>query len=110
MKRSRSQALLLAGSGQEMTLDALADYAGVHPEYVLKLVEFGLIEPIGETEADMMFRAGAVLRVRRIVRIRRDLGVNLAGVAVILRLTDELRLLRKEVEALRSHLDQLLPP
>jgi DNA-binding transcriptional MerR regulator len=85
-----------------MTLDTLADYAGVHPEYVLRLVQFGLIEPIRETEAEMFFRAAAVLQVRRIARMRRDLGVNLAGVAVILRLTDELRELRKELEELRS--------
>ena len=102
VKRTRSHALLVTRSHQEVTLDTLADYAEVHPEYLRTLVEFGLVEPVRETEAEMVFRASAVLRVRRIVRIRTDLGVNLPGVAVILRLTEELRELRREVEELRS--------
>jgi len=46
----------------------------------------------------------AVLRVRAIQRLRRDLGVNLSGVAVILDLTKRLRLMQQELEWLRSRL------
>lgn len=46
----------------------------------------------------------AVLRVRAIQRLRRDLGVKLSGVAVILDLTKRLRLMQQELEWLRSRL------
>jgi len=45
-----------------------------------------------------------VRRVRAIQRLRRDLGVNLSGVAVILDLTKRLRLMQQELEWLRSRL------
>jgi hypothetical protein len=35
------------------------------------------------------------------VRLRRDLGVNLAGVAVILQMRDQIKTLHRELERLR---------
>lgn len=104
VKRTRSKALLVTESHREVTLDTLAECAEVHPEYLRTLVEFGLVEPIRSSESEMVFRASAILRVRRIIRIKRDLGVNLPGVAVILRLTEELREVRRELDELRSRL------
>jgi len=62
----------------------LADTAGVHPELVEKFVDYGLIEPSADQGSGPLFPASAVERLRCIMRLRRDLGVNLAGVAVIL--------------------------
>jgi DNA-binding transcriptional MerR regulator len=100
MTKSRYHAVVLARSSQELTLDRLADAAQVHPEFIKTMVSYGLVEPIREAESEMTFRASAVLRVQKITRIREDLGVNLAGVEIILRLTEELEEARKELERL----------
>lgn len=45
------------------------------------------------------YRAEDVKRIRKAHRLEDDLGINLAGVEVILRLTDELEALRRRVAA-----------
>jgi chaperone modulatory protein CbpM len=87
---------------RRLTLEELAHAAGLHPDLVASFVDFGLLEAVGRDRRGLLFDMAAVLRVRAIQRLRRDLGVNLAGVAVILDLTERLRTLQQEVEWWRS--------
>jgi DNA-binding transcriptional MerR regulator len=87
---------------QLLTLEELARAVSLHPDLVESFVDFGLLEPVGWDGRHRLFDMEAVLRVRAIERLRRDLGVNLAGVAVILDLTERLRILQQEVEWWRS--------
>ena len=52
----------------------------------------------------MFFDGAAVPRLRMIRRLREELGVNLAGIAVILDLRDKLRTLQRENEMYRARL------
>jgi DNA-binding transcriptional MerR regulator len=65
---------------------------------VARFVDFGLLEPVGRDGLQLLFGMDAVLRVRTIQRLRRDLGVNLAGIAIILDLTERLRTMQQELE------------
>ena len=87
---------------QLLTLEELAHAVRLHPDLVESFVDFGLLEPVGWDGRRRLFDMEAVLRVRAIERLRRDLGVNLAGIAVILDLTERLRALQQEVEWWRS--------
>jgi DNA-binding transcriptional MerR regulator len=87
-----------------LTLEDLAQAARLHPDLVESFVDFGLLEPVARDGQRLLFDMEAVLRVRAIQRLRRDLGVNLPGVAVILDLTERLRSLQQELERLRSRL------
>ena len=87
-----------------MTLDAVALHAGVHPTLVERLMGFGLITPTGREGARLFFDPSAVSRLQAIIRIRKSLGVNLAGVSVILDLVDRLCAVQRENERLRSRL------
>ena len=58
----------------------------------------GLIEGV-ETGGGLRYSEEEVIRLRRVRRLQRDLGVNLAGVEVIL-------LLLKRLEAARQELEQ----
>ena len=49
----------------------------------------------------LLFPISSVERLRRIIRIRRDLRVNMAGIAVILEMRQHLEELQKELEPLR---------
>jgi DNA-binding transcriptional MerR regulator len=53
------------------------------PDRIAKFVGVGLIEPCTKTRSGRLFSASSLDRLRRILRLRRDLGVNLAGAAVI---------------------------
>jgi len=87
-----------------LTLEALAACAKIHPGVVERFVDYGLIEPVEWLGSQPLFDATAIARLRMIERLRRDLGVNLSGIGMILELLDRLRTLRHENEWLRGQL------
>ncbi len=96
-------AIVLSQRGsQRLTLEEVAHAARLHPDLIASFVDFGLLEPVGRNGPHLLFDTAAVLRVRAIQRLRRDLGVNLAGVAVILDLTERLRSMQRELDWWRS--------
>lgn len=86
------------------TTETLAAAAGLHPLLVARFVEFGLLEPVEWAGAELFFDAAAVERLRLIERLRRDVGVNLAGLSLVLDLLDRLCAVQRENEWLRSQL------
>jgi DNA-binding transcriptional MerR regulator len=102
MALQRYDIVLRRREPQELTLDMLAARVGMHPALVQQFVEFGLIEPVEWQGARLLFDASAVPRLRMIGRLRESLGINLAGVAVILDLRDRFCALQRENETLRS--------
>jgi DNA-binding transcriptional MerR regulator len=86
---------------KQLTLESLAACTGVHPTRIAYFVEYGLIEPSTRTGTQWLFDAACVARLYMIERLRRDLGANLAGIAVILDLLDRLASLQREVEQWR---------
>jgi len=87
-----------------LTLELLAARADIHPALVERFVECGLIEPSAREGSRMFFDAAAVPRLRTIRRLRENLGINVAGIAVILDLLDKLAALQRENELQRSRL------
>jgi DNA-binding transcriptional MerR regulator len=59
--------------------EVLAHEAGLHPDLVRRLITVGAIEPSGGTARAPLFPHDAAARLARIARLRRDLGLNLAG-------------------------------
>lgn len=72
-----------------LSLAQLCRACRVHADYVLELVEEGIIEPSGRHSRDWRFGGLSLQRVRKARRLQRDLGVNLAGIAIILPLLEE---------------------
>ena len=86
---------------EQLTLESLAACAGVHPTLITYFVEYGLLEPSTRTGTQWLFDTSSIARLRMIERLRRDLGANLPGIAVILDLLDRLTALQREVEQWR---------
>ncbi len=87
-----------------VTLDALAHRAGVHPRFIEQLVDLGLILPAGREGATLMFDPSCLPRLRMIGRMRKTLGINLAGISVILDLLDRMYALQRDYESLRGRI------
>jgi MerR family transcriptional regulator/heat shock protein HspR len=85
-----------------LPLPELAAGADVHPGLVERFIQCGLIEPRARQGDILYFDASAVPRLRMIKRLRDELGINLAGIAVILDLRDRMRALQRENEAYRQ--------
>ena len=85
-----------------LPIEDLARGAGLHIDVVEELVEFGVIEPVPGMASPLLFAVSAIDRLRCVMRLRRDLGVNLAGAAVIVEMGERLRSLRAELERLHQ--------
>jgi len=83
----------------ELTLDELGQVCGVKTEWLLTLVEEGILEP-HETEERVCFRGTCIQRVRTVQRLQQDLDVNLAGAALALELLEEIDALKARMAAL----------
>ncbi len=84
----------------QLSLSELCHACSSHAEWVIGLVEEGVLEPLGHAHGPWRFSATCLQRARTAVRLQRDLGINLAGVALALDLLDE-------VDSLRARLIRL---
>lgn len=71
-------------------------------EWVVELVEEGVIEPIDYAESDWRFAGPSLVRARAAIRLQRDLDINLAGVALALDLMEEMESIRERLRRLET--------
>ena len=77
------------------SLSELCGCCDVSAEYVIELVDEGVVLPLGGQPAQWRFRGDQIKRVQMAVRLAEDLRLNLPGVALALELMDELDELRR---------------
>jgi len=85
-----------------LSVEDLAKAVSLRPRRVEQFVGFGLIEPKVTIGSGPLFSRSSLHRLQRIVRLRRDLGINLAGIAAVLDMRERIENLQKEVEWLRG--------
>lgn len=78
----------------QLSLGELSKACSVHAEFIMELVEEGIIEPVDPRTSHWIFTGSTLKRVRAVVNLQRDLGVNLAGVALVLDLIQEIERMR----------------
>jgi len=85
------------------TLTEVAYRAGLHPELIDRFIRLGLIEFSDRTDdGELIFDSEVIPILRRIIRLRNELGVNYAGVGVILELMSRLEALEARVRELEN--------
>jgi chaperone modulatory protein CbpM len=82
------------------SLGELSLACGQSAEWVVSLVEEGVIEPVIEDHSNWQFSGNCLRRVRIVQRLESDLGLNLAGAALALELLEELEALRNRIAVL----------
>ena len=82
-----------AEESEEITIDELSRICRVRTEWVRELVDEGVVEPLPVHRTQWRFAATSIVRVQKADRLQRDLGVNLAGTALILDLLDKIEAL-----------------
>jgi chaperone modulatory protein CbpM len=83
-----------------LSLRELCDACAVHAEFITELVEEGVIEPSGFDKSHWCFSGISLHRIRAAKHLQRDLGINLAGVALALDLLDEMQRLHTQLQQL----------
>ena len=76
-----------------------AQLCGVHPQTLRQYERLGLVVPSRVGAKNRLYSQADVRRVQRIQRLTQEMGVNLAGVELILRLLDQLEEQRRDFES-----------
>lgn len=76
-------------------ISVVARMVGLHQQTIRSYERIGLVQPARSQGNTRLFSHGDVERLRQVVRLVNDLGVNLAGVEVILRLSRQVEDLQR---------------
>jgi MerR family transcriptional regulator/heat shock protein HspR len=77
----------------------------LHPQTLRSYERIGLVVPARSTGNVRLYSQNDIERLYRICRLTNELGINLAGVDVILRLTDTIEQLQSEMDEMRTALE-----
>src|SRR5256714_15175291 len=83
-----------------------ADLVGMHPQTLRMYETKGLVRPHRTPGGTRLYSEADVERLRIVQRLTSELGLNLAGVELVLRLEDELRKAHAQIERLPRGLRQ----
>jgi hypothetical protein len=97
MKSNSNLPVLVTGSRPKnvFTAEEVAVRCGVEVTYVERLFRLGIVSR--HPDHDMYFLPDVTISVRKIIRLRTDLGVNEEGAAVIIDLLDRIDALEREL-------------
>ncbi len=84
-----------------LSLIELSRACNAHAEWVLELVDEGIIEPLQQDTIHYQFSATCLKPALAVRHLQQDLGVNLAGAALVLDLKQEIDRLRTHIEILK---------
>jgi chaperone modulatory protein CbpM len=82
---------------EPLTCDVVAETIGARRSLVVRLAQQGLIETIEPGTGELLLPRRAVMQLRRMQRLRRDLGVNFAGAAIILDLVGRIEEMNRQM-------------
>jgi MerR family transcriptional regulator/heat shock protein HspR len=86
------------------TIGIVAQMVDLHPQTLRNYEQQGLVVPQRSDGNIRLYSQREVDRLMKINRLTQELGINLAGVEVILNLTDQIESLLSQVETLEHEL------
>ena len=87
-------------------ISVAADLVGMHPQTLRIYESKGLVRPKRTPGGTRLFSESDLERLRLIQRLTTELGLNLAGVELVLRLEDQLRRAHDRIERLERQLKE----
>ena len=87
-------------------ISVAAELVGMHPQTLRIYESKGLVRPTRTPGGTRLYSEADVERLRIIQRLTTELGLNLAGVELVLRLEDELRKAHTQIERMQREAKQ----
>lgn len=87
-------------------IGVVAEMLKIHPQTLRLYERKGLINPSRTVGRTRMYSAEDVEEIERILRLTRDLGVNLAGVEIIIKMRRQMLAMKREIEELSDYIRQ----
>ena len=86
------------------TIGVVARMVDLHPQTLRNYEQIGLVVPRRTAGNIRLYSQREVDRLHKISRLTQDLGVNLAGVEIILRMTEQIEDLQGTIDTLQDAL------
>jgi MerR family transcriptional regulator, heat shock protein HspR len=90
-------------------ISVVAKMLGVHPQTLRLYERKGLIRPGRTSGRTRMYSPEDVEDVRRILRLSRDLGVNLAGIEIIIKMRRQMQAMQEELDTVAGYVRREAP-
>ena len=91
------------GQAKFVMISVVAERYGIHPQTLRLYEREGLIKPARSSGNTRLYDEEAMRRLEIILALTRDLGVNLAGVEVILNMKERMEQMQGEVDRLLEY-------
>lgn len=85
-------------------ISVAAKLVDLHPQTLRYYERLGLVVPSRSRGKLRLYSPSDIERLQRITRLVEDLGVNLAGVEVILNMTERMEEMQREMDAIRAEM------
>jgi MerR family transcriptional regulator, heat shock protein HspR len=85
-------------------ISVAAELVGMHPQTLRMYETKGLVRPKRTPGGTRLYSEADLERLRIVQRLTTEVGLNLAGVELVLRLEDELRKAHAHIDRLQRHL------
>lgn len=94
----------LAGTSVFLKRRDIVCLCGVHPDLVERLERLGLIDRVHRDphDGEPVFHREAVPLIEKVLRLRKELGINFAGVGVVLELLSRIEQLEARIRQLEA--------
>ncbi len=88
-------------------ISVVANMLEIHPQTLRQYEREGLVEPSRTQGRMRLYSQRDIDRMKLILRLTRQMGVNLAGVDIVLQLKAQIDDMQKEIDQLRSELSKV---
>jgi len=88
-------------------ISVVASILDIHPQTLRQYEKEGLIEPSRTQGRMRLYSQRDIDRMKLILRLTRQMGVNLAGVDIVLQLKEQIDTMQKEIDQLREELSKV---
>ncbi len=85
-------------------ISVAAELVGVHPQTLRQYEDKGLVRPKRTPGGTRLYSEADIERLQIVQRLTTEVGLNLAGVELVLRLEDELRKAHVQIERMQKQL------
>ena len=88
-------------------ISVVATMLNIHPQTLRQYEREGLLEPSRTQGRMRLYSQRDIERMKLILRLTRQMGLNLAGVDIVLQLKEQIDEMQKEIDQLREELSKV---
>ena len=73
----------------KLSLDEITESLGVSQQTIVEIVDEGIVSPLIVNKNEFEFDAPSLRKIRTVLQLKHDLGINIAGAALAIELLDD---------------------